>query len=135
MYASKSLAVVLLMMTGIAGVAEAAPLAEFVCSGQVRFGEETIKDKLVLRLDGDAMEIKGMPGTLSTFDGTAYKICSESRDEIMFGYPSAVECGGHKVTRSGGLQKVTGDMKIQRLDMGKPFTGSYKCQSANRLVD
>ncbi|KAF7961418.1 hypothetical protein AWV80_00235 [Cupriavidus sp. UYMU48A] len=107
---------------------------ELVCAGQVKLGEDISTDKFVLRIDGNAIEIRGEPGTAYTFDGTTYRVCSVSRDEIEFAI--AGECGSRSnLSRFGDLNKVTGDLTIQRFVMGKPFVGSYKCERASRVLN
>lgn len=108
---------------------------ELACGGQVNFGEDAITDRFVLRVEGDAIEIRGEPGTVSTFDGVMYKVCSESRDVIEIEYVAGAHCGSGKPSRAGDLQKVTGDLTLHRYDMGKPFTGTYKCKRVNRVLD
>ncbi|CAN7782370.1 hypothetical protein LJR296_008106 [Cupriavidus necator] len=106
---------------------------ELACGGQVKLGEDVITDKFVLRIEGDTIEIRGEPGTLYTFDGAMYKVCSESRDEVEIEY--VAQCGSGTPSRSGRLQKVAGELTLRRYDMGKPFTGTYKCKRASRVLD
>lgn len=131
----RRLAVLLLCMAFVFGCQERDRPKELVCAGQVRFGEEVITDKFVLRVDGDAIEIRGETGTLSTFDGAMYRVCAKSRDEIEFEYAATGQSGGSNLSRSGALQMVTGDLKIQRFDMGKPFAGSYECKRKSRVLN
>ncbi|UNK04242.1 hypothetical protein MMB19_29400 (plasmid) [Ralstonia insidiosa] len=107
---------------------------ELICSGHVEYGEVSFADRFFLRIEDGSIEIKGRPGSTYTFDGVAYGVCSESRDEIEFEYGVEKICGSGKPSRIGALQKVTGDLKLRRFDMGKRFDGNYTCRPAGRVV-
>ncbi|KWW32423.1 hypothetical protein AU374_06023 [Cupriavidus metallidurans] len=127
----RRLAVTLACVSAISACSQRAP-RELACDGQVNFGGDVTADRFILRVDGDAIEIRGEPGTAYTFDGAMYKVCSESPDEVEFEY--VAQCGSGNPTRSGELQKVGGELKLSRYDMGKPFTGMYKCKRVNRAL-
>lgn len=106
---------------------------EFVCSGKVTFGsDDPFPDQIVMRILDDSIEIRGKAGTLITFDGTVYKICLDSKNEVDFEYSTT--CRSGKTTRVGNLDKVTGELTLQRFDMGQPFTGTYSCKAAHRVL-
>lgn len=108
---------------------------DLLCSGRAKYGDEVITDRFILRIQDGSVEIKGNPGSTYTFDGTSYKVCTESRDEIGFEYAVAGTCGAKNAPRAGELQKVTGDLKIRRFDMGQQFVGSYTCKPAARVLN
>lgn len=107
---------------------------ELVCKGTAILGNDTISDEFVLRLSGSSIEIRGEPGATSTFDGTVYKVCFESQDEIDFEYTTE-KCGTPNSTRFGSIQKVTGILKVSRKDMPMRFIGRYKCKPTRQTLD
>jgi len=106
---------------------------EFVCSGKVTFGsDDPFSDQFVLRILDDSIEIRGKAGTLITFDGTVYKICLDSKNEVVFEF-TACQSGTSK--RAGHLDKVTGELTLQRFDMKQPLTGAYNCKPVHRVLE
>ncbi|CAJ0689279.1 hypothetical protein LMG19089_00464 [Ralstonia edaphis] len=108
---------------------------ELICSGKASLGShDAVSDRFVLRIAGDSLEIRGAAGTLATFDGTVYKICLNSQSEVYFEY-GTLSCSGSKTMRAGKLDKVTGELALERFDLGQSFTGTYNCKSAGRLLE
>lgn len=107
---------------------------ELVCKGTATQGNSTVSDEFVLRLSGGSIEIRGEPGTTSTFDGTVYKVCFESQEEIDFEYTTE-KCGTPNSTRFGSIQKVTGILKVSRKDMPMRFIGHYRCKPTRQALD
>ncbi|WP_259394677.1 hypothetical protein [Ralstonia pickettii] len=116
------------------GSAQGSEARELICSGHAEYGEESFADRFFLRIEDGSIEIKGSPGSTYTFDGVSYSVCSESRDEIQFEYGIGKICGSGKPSRIGTLQKITGDLKLRRFDMGKRFDGNYTCRPAGRVA-
>lgn len=109
--------------------------SELVCTGKATFGSnDAFSDQFVLRVLGDSVEIRGKPGTPVTFDGTVYKICLDSENEVDFEYGTS-SCRSGKNTRAGNLDKVTGKLTLQRFDMDQSFTGTYSCKTAHRVLE
>lgn len=108
--------------------------SELVCSGKATLGsDDVLADQFVLRIQDNSIEIRGMPGTPVTFDGTVYKVCLDSKNEVDFEYTTS-SCQSGNTTRTGTLDKVTGELTLQRFDMGQPFTGTYRCKPAHRVL-
>jgi len=123
----------LLCLLGASGCSNSTTM-ELVCVGKVTFGSNTFSDTLILRIDGMDMKISGEAGTTSTFEGTGYKVCSNSTNEMEFeGY--TFECGNGKATRHGILNKVLGKLRMTRTDLGERFVGDYICKKAQRVLE
>ncbi|NWK44789.1 hypothetical protein [Ralstonia pickettii] len=135
----KPLGLTTLLLVGVLLVgachAKASQPSELVCSGKAALGgDDSFSDQFVVRILGDTLEIRGNVGTLATFDGTVYKICLNSQNEVDFEYGTS-SCRSGKTTRAGNLDKVTGKLTLQRFDMGQSFIGTYDCQPAHRVLE
>jgi len=111
----------------IAAVAPWLPLpsgaqsTELSCSGIVKYGQTYIADKLRLRFSDRDVQVSGDAGATSTFEGMlGYAICAETESQVDFQYTTSLKCGSD-VTRIGRLDKISGSLRIERLDRGALF--------------
>lgn len=110
---------------------------ELVCTGTVTFGQETLSDKLILKVLHREIRVSGQTGKTSTFEaGLPYKICSESQNQLDFEFSTNVECGKKDVApRYGHLNKALGNLRMSRLLSEQTMVGDYKCGTGERVLN